>query len=250
MPSGAPDYFKRILLYGIYQGQAVPLACDEQGRLILIAEPVSPWDKSGTILLQDTFECGLVKCTTSAVGAGAAVALDSSTALEGGYSCKLTAGSTGDKLASLLYYHSVRTFDKLGLEFSIRFGANIDNLWMIWQLRDGSYVYDARLLYNFPDDEWRVFDWNANAWVTFLSGLSYPTNIALYHRIKLVIDIPNRCYHAFRYLGSAIDLSAYLIRKVASIKYPYSYLWFMLTSMAGANGVGYVDNFIFTQDES
>lgn len=250
MTGGGPDFYKSMLLYGLYEGEPVPLACDEQGRLILVIESVSPFDRAGTILLHDTFVDDLTKVATSCSGTGCSVSIDTTEALVDGKSCKLVSGSDADKLAEIFYYYSPSVFNKHGMELSFRVGADVDSFWMIWQFYDGANLYDARLAYHPDDDEWLVYDWGGAAWVTILSNIAYQELAHVFYTVKLVVDLPNQVYHRFKYAGGEVDLSAYEVRKAASTTAVHATCRIMVGSDAGDNGTMYLDDIIFTQDES
>lgn len=248
--AGAPDYYKSILLYGLYEGAPVPLACDAQGRLILVAESVSPFGKAGTIVLQDTFEEGLVRAAVTETGTGASVSVDSIEAAEGGHSCKLIAGSDGARQARLEYTFQPTQLNKLGIDFGIRFGANVQEFKVQPTAYDGEFFYSGLIRYVPADDRWEVYEYATSTWQVLLDHVAYSATAHHFLRFKLVIDIPNQCHLSFRHTGGVVDISAYPLYVASSISYQRAYAYFQVTSDPATNGVVYLDNITLTQDES
>lgn len=250
MTTGAPDHFKRILLYGLYNGAATPLACDEQGRLILVTEPVSPFGKSGTVLIADDFSDGLIHVKTATSGTGAAVELEDSEALRGGYSCKLTGGSDANQTASVLWYCFPSAFNKLGMEFAVRFASFTEIIRLDLAARDGTDGYRGQLRYNHLATAWQIYDPGAADWVDILSGFIFSEAAHEFLGFKLVIDWANGRYGSFRYAGGLVDISSYALETISNDMYPRAYGQIEVKALAGGTGWSLIDNVIITQDES
>lgn len=247
---GAPDHFKSILLYGLYNGAATPLACDKQGRLILVMEPVSPYDKSGTILLRDAFSDGLVHSQSGASGSGSEVAVFSDEAASGGHSCRLIAGSTLLREAYLYYRFVPSTVTKHGWQFSVRFVEDVDYILFRWLVYTGEYVYLVRFKYLEAGEKWQLYDYGSDAWVDIVTDVDYSAGIGLFHTVKFVIDVENGCYHRLNYGTGEVDLTDYSLRGTASAYPAQTRCEFHLYSGDGDNATVYLDDVIFTQDES
>lgn len=250
MAEGAPDYFKRILLYGLYEGVATPLACDEQGRLIFIPEKVSPFTKSGTVVMRETFDEGLVHLIAGGEGTGNAVAADSTEVKEGGYSCKLTGGSDALRRASIKHYFHPSAFNKLAIEWSISWGADVELFSVTTLVYTGTHSYQGSVRYDPAADKWEVYDYGELEWTAILESVNYGTAVNDFHTFKLVLDIPSGTYSSFVHATKAIDLSAYQLEELVSAAVPYQMTIFVVKSTDGNNGVVYLDDIIFTQDES
>jgi len=250
MATGAPDYFKRILLYGMYNGQAVPLACDEQGRVIFIAEKVSPYDKSGTILVEETFESGLVHVRTETQGDGAAVTIEAGEAAFGGHSCKLTGGKDGQRYARILIPFPVGTASKLGLDWHMRLDDYIEMIEINLQLRTTSWTRSGTLRYEKANTRWVLWDDITGALVTIASGQDYADDQNYFYRFKLIINPVTQRYERFRYGPHEVDLSDYGLTEYSEAGYDQGYLYILAKSESGQNGFALIDNIIITQDES
>lgn len=250
MPTGAPDYYKRILLYGLYDGEATPLACDEQGRLVFITELVSPFDKSGTILLRDSFECGLIKCAQEKLGGpGAAVAIHSDEAIQGGHSCKLTGGSATALATSVIHRAHPSEFNVLGLEWFVRWATAPGTHWVQIKAYTGEALYTAIVQYDWTNNRWRFYEGGAD-WTILLDDIEYSTTAYNFHRFKLTIDIEAGTYKRFVHPGGVEDMSAYNLIEAANTDPPVMKTSVEVHSMPGSNGVIYVDGITLTQDDS
>ncbi len=250
MTTGAPDYYKRILLYGMYEGEAVPLACDEQGRLIFIAEQVSPFDKAGTVLLQEDFSDGLVHVVASTSGAGASVALDDTEALVGGYSCKLTAGSDVGKYARLHMLVTVAEYNKNGVELAFRLGSEIDTLHIRITVQTGAVQLMGYVEYDRDNKKWVIHDYGDDVDVDILTGTNYVVAPHVFYRVKFVIDPGEKTYLRFKHPTGSIDLSAYQLYEVATDANPSVGSWIWVTSHDGDNDWVLIDDIRLTKDES
>jgi len=250
MAEGAPDYFKRILLYGLYDGAATPLACDEQGRLIFVVEQVSPFARAGTIILTDDFSAGLTRCITESGYTGDDVELDDTEALVGGYSLKLTAGSDSDGYASALWYVAPYAFNKLGYEYAVRWGAAVSRFDTQLIGYTGTHYFQGQVRYNWSEHAWELYDSDSAAWVAFLSMSGYYTTAHIFYRFKVVLDVKSGTYHKFRYVGGEVDISAYSLHKTSHADPARVWCKLELLTTAGSNAVVHLDDLVFTQDES
>ena len=250
MATGTKDYFKAMLLYGLYRGEPIPMACDEQGRLVLIVEEVSPFTKSGTEIWRDNFEDGLVKCSYASGGTGASVAIDTTEAVSGAQSCIMTGGSDGSAYARIGYYFPPSTYNKLALEFALRFGANIDHIDIFFTTNDAVNTYKARFRYDWADQTWYIENFDESKFESVLSSMLYLGLPNFFNRFKCVIDIPNGKYHKFVYPGGSADLTAYNLGTTSPTQFRYATVTISVYSVAGYNAVMLVDDVVITQDES
>lgn len=249
MSSGAPDHFKRILLYGLYDGEATPLACDEQGRLILVTEPVAPYDRAGTIILHERFGAGLAHVKTWGSGTGYSIAVESDEVFAGGHSCKLTGGSTSAKRATIDLYFYPSAFTKFGFQMTIRWGTQVDYVLWLLTLYSGEYLHQFQLKHDKTSKVWQIYDFATSSWETIASQDPYP-EARNWVTVKLVIDCEAGVYHRFRYGYAEADLTGYSINKIASTAMNRGVLEVSCFSNDGQNGFIIVDDIIITQDES
>lgn len=250
MAGGAPDYYKAILLYGIYEGEVVPLACDKQGRLILISEPVSPFDKAGTVLLRDDFGDGLVHVHTATAGTGATVALESTEAAKGGYSCKLTGGSDGAQTASVLWFFYPSQLNKIGFQFAVRTEPFAERFRAQLYARNGVSAYTAQVRYNTLAIAWQLYDPDAADWVNIIESYLPAEAAHEFITFKLVIDIEAETFHAFKTSNQTVDISAYSLQKAADTTYEQARALLEVKAVGGGTGYILIDDIVITQDES
>lgn len=249
-PTGAPDYFKRMLLYGLYNGVATPLACDEQGRLILVVESVSPWDRSGTVIVADDFESGIVRGIARTNGTGGSVSVVTDESKEGACSCKLTGGSDGERSATVRYWYAPSNLNKLGLQFALRMGADVEAFWFVWHIYSGTAWYKVNGIWRSSDEQWQFLDLSGGNYFDAGTPVAYSQVQGLFYVHKLVIDIANSQYVRFKYPRGEVDLADEGIYNAANTETPRAYIWLQVVSTLGNNGVVYLDDIILTQDES
>jgi len=211
---------------------------------------VSPFDKSGTIVLEDAFGDGLVHCQTGAGGTGASVEIDNTEAAVGGHSCKIIGGSDGTRRSAIAYYTHATALNKLGLEWSVRFGDDVELFEVRLWPRDEAYWYDARIQYTPDTDKWELYDWNEEAWVAFLENVPYQVQPNDFSRFKLVVDVPNLGFHRFVHTNGSVDLTGYGLLKTSEAIVPRILATFQVKSTEGKNGFVLLDDIIITQDES
>lgn len=250
MTRGTPDYYKSILLYGLYDGAPVPLACDEQGRLVLVSEHVSPFRKTGTIVLADDFSEGLIKTVQQTSGTGAAIALDDTEALTGAYSVKLTGGADANRTALIGYYVHPSSFTKLGIEAHVRLDIRMEAFRIEVAVRTGTERLRGTVRYSASEADWQVYDYAAGEWVTITTGVNYAFNAYEFIPVKFIVDVANARYHRLYLLWTEVDLSDYSMETSVLPGAGQAMIKFELLSQPGENGFCLLDNIIITQDES
>ena len=271
MPTGAPDYFKRILLYGLYTADE-PIAAyiTDDGRFVFrledwpdiwdeaaqvgIAEliasltPAKRWDRRGQILELDDFTCGLGRVDTDLSGTGAAVEMDDAYYAFGGYSCKLTGGAASPGHAAIVYYLDASVVNRLGLEFWFRLSSNVQLVRIQFLLHDGSNLHNASVRYNVSAQAWQYYS-STPAWVSFVTGVKVKPGYTMFHPVKVVFDTTTRKYTRFIYAGGVVDMSAFSYYVGGSDADPHLEVFIYCVSDDGVNGVIHVDNVIITQNE-
>ena len=250
MATGARDHFKAMQLYGLYEDEPIPLACDEQGRLILVIQGTPIWDPSGTVLIHDTFVDGLTKCLTEGAGTGWAVALDTAEAVEAAQSCRITGGSTLSLYARITYWTTPRAYNKIGVECALRVGDNADKFYIHLLGYTGDYFFNTRIGWYDDDDAWKLMGSDQATLHTILGNTHYFSEANNWRRFKLVIDLENFRYHSFKHPGGTVDLTAYGIYKSANATAPYIKAQFTVVSDSGSNGWCLADDIRITQDET
>ncbi len=250
MPTGAPDYFKRILLYGLYDGVATPLACDEQGRLILVTEAISSLYRSGTIIQSDDFSSGLTKVAASPEGTGAAVAIDTTEAYSRGLACKLTSGTDGARYALIQYFVHPSSFNKMGAEVKVRLDTVFESFEVEMIFYSGTRILKGKARYFLTGTDWEIYDYDSSAWVTVVENEVYQYQANEFIPLKLVLDLENETYQRFLVAFEEVDLTAYSISAADSSEPQGGIIKVKLTGAVAVGGYCIVDDVIITQDES
>lgn len=271
MATGAPDYFKRILLHGVDEdGDAVAALVDADGRIIMVMSdvedawgehvamglaelvaclgPAKRYDRRGQVVWLDSFEDGLVHVETVTSGEDAAVALEEATARTGSYSVKLTAGKTLSKYAEVLKRLYLPAGKAMGIEISwarVPAATYID-LALAYFPR-GTYYYGL-LRIDVANKKWQYQD-NAGYYQDIRTDLTLYSGDKAYHTMKLVVDFENNVYVRAMLDEYEVGLANVALRTSTLSAGPYILAYIKFTDTAAANPYIYVDDVIVTQKE-
>lgn len=272
MPTGAPDYFKRILLHGTDEdGNTVAALSDATGRFIFLLSdpediwgenvsiglgeliagltPLKRWDRRGQVVQWTDFTEGIELVETTLSGTGAAAAISDTYFQYGGYSLKLTAGSDSSKSASGTIHLSVPVTNGMGLECGICLKQNLDYVQLEILIYDGTNYHRGRVRWGTTAAKWEYYD-SAGSWQDLATSLGYEQLGYLFRWFKLVIDPVADTYLRFLHQGGEIDMSAYALQSAASSIAPRIECIITAYSKGATNGIAYVDPIIITHNES
>jgi len=165
------------------------------------------YDRRGQVAHFQDFERGFGAWTGSTAGTAAAVALDPTTSLSGGYSCKLTGGSDGAGMASVRLDCGIVPVGKMGLEFAFSLGTIFDTLETQFSFYDGSNHYSARVRYFYTTGVIMVLD-ETSGWTTVGTVAHAGIDSMHYNTLKYVFDQTTQKYERLLFNGEEFDLSA------------------------------------------
>lgn len=250
MATGAPDYYKSTLLYGLHEGAPVPLACDEQGRLIFIMEQVSPFSKTGTVLLHDDFSAGLTLCAQWYEGSGpAGASIITDEAIDGVCACQILGYAANAYGRGIKYSVHPSSFTKLGVEWNVRWFSTVGTHWVRLAAYTGTKLYSAWFQYDWTYKRWRIFRGGAD-WQVVINNITYTAQAYDFHRFKLTINPATGKYSRLVYPNGELDLSEYDLIEADDTTPPGLQVTIEVHSVPGVQAQLYVDGVIITQDES
>lgn len=257
------------VLQGEYEGALRTVKLDDEGRLsAFVIDSIDAWDrmltvgnaelcarlgssviydKRGQVLFVESFERGWYRWTLSTDGTGAAGVITPTVAATGGYSVKLTGGSSDTNLASIHRRVPSRPAGKMGLEFSFAVPAYWDYILASLYLYTGALVYIAAVKFVYTTGNLRVLD----------EVEGYPivgTGTALggdwFNTIKLVADIDTGMYVRLMFNNQEIAIPT----KTVSVNTDTSTPPGIMVDIAfygreGYNDIMYLDDIILTGAE-
>lgn len=242
-----PDWVRSVLIIDPTDiwGNVVGIGLNE---LIAILSSAKRFDRRGNILLVDDFDNGLGAWDPTLLGTGAAAVLSTAYTRAGGFSCKLTTGSTSSKAAAITTYYPYIIETNIGAECSISYESNLRYFILYLQITKAGTYYTFGVRFDIANETLAYFNTEA-AWTQFASGIKVFNSLYLFQPLKLVADMESKEYLRCLFLNTEYDLSACLplSSATANLDRITAQLW--AEGPAGANVDCYVESFIFTQNE-
>lgn len=209
---------------------------------------VSTFDRRGNVVWYDDFESTTLKWITSMDGAGAAVALSSAAARNGASSVKLTGGSDDSRFAAITKHVQLPVFKKVGIEASFTLDENVDYLQMsLATVKLGIYT---KAIVRVSQTDSKVYFYNSSeAMESIITGLSLRNFVDLFYTVKLVVDWENLKYARIMFENQEVDLSDEALPTPDAPIGDKIWVQIYVYSKNGVNGISYIDDFIYTQNE-
>lgn len=229
---------------------------DAWGRMLSIGNAelaarlgsIVSYERSGQVVLAEGFEHGLQRWLVELSTGGAEVVIDPEYCLSGGYSCRMTAGTTGSQNARITYKQGLLPKGKVGLSFAISCSGEFDTFEFIVFLYDGVNEYYMAGKLDDHSNDLLIYDdtpgWRDVGDADPSSGAKYDFNY-----VKVVADLENRAYDSLKFNDRVISLSTYGLRETAVGTPAGIDIYFTLTGDALANDVVNIDNVVFTVAE-
>lgn len=264
------DGFITAVLKGIFSGTLKTIKVDTDGRMEMIpVDPADIWgnaismgnaelaaslgfphryDRRGNIVFVESFENGVSHWALSGGGTGAAFELSSTFALYGGLALKLTGGSDGSKMSTAVLDPSHPVLGKIGLELVFTVQSVLEFFEVRINLYDGTNLHQGRIRSDQVNSKIQYYS-SAGAWVDLIDPLALRTGPPAYHHLKLVVDLSADKYVRCLVDDNEEDMSAIDLYAPADASAARFYMEIFGYSVAGNNGVTYVDGVIVTQSE-
>lgn len=262
-------------LYALLRGETVlgalqTVRLDDQGRMsAFIIDSTDAWaqmltignaelaarlgslqvfDRRGNVQFVEDFGRGPGHWSLADDGLNGATALDPTTFLHGGYSVKLTAGSTADNWARAQRAVSYVPTTRMGAEaiFSLTGATGDVELWL--SVYSGTHTYEVKVRYDYANSNLDLWDGNPD-WVTIQDPFTMYTAVDLFHHIKVVWDMEEETY--VRVLVNGIEYPATHVNLEAAevVFTPLISVIFTNTGRLGANDIVNFDSIIITNQE-
>ncbi len=258
------------VLQGAYDDELRTVKLDDKGRIsAFVIDSTDAWgrmlsvgnaelavrmgsavayDRRGQVVFLEDFENGYSLWTWAKSGLLAACALDPTSSLSGGYSVKLTGGSTNVRFSLIGMTRGVAPVGRVGLEFSIAFGSGVDYVSGSLSVHDGADAYRAQVRYEWTGMDVDVYDsgggweWVAEAANPGLVGNEYNT-------FKMVIDQATRKYERVLFNDTEVYPTTVGYRRTGPTASTHITVQIAVHSRNLCNDVVYVDDIIVTLAE-
>lgn len=209
---------------------------------------LSTFDQTGQLLFADGFEWGFTPWVSQTAGAGATLTLDGALSYLGGYSAKCTGGSDGNRYAGVTKDLPRPFLSRWGLETRAVLASAGGQLMVRARHATGSLVHTYEVRVDMASGDLTLLQ-SDGTYVTVRAGALGGQGSAIFHPIKLVIDLVATKYVRVTLDDVALDLSAYAARDTVDASKPFVGVDVFCLSRAGANDVLNLDSVIVTQNE-
>lgn len=241
MAHGQPDY-------GQYAAKSTVYSLSDLGELAARLGSIVTFDRRGDIIFADDFSKGLAPYRTTGSGTGNSVAQAALHTKSGGFSVKLTAGSTNARNAQLQKYLPYPVVSNLGVEISFTVHADVDTLLFYLSLYDGATWLNPLIIYVQASGKLQYLS-SAGAYVDLATGLNLYEQDFMFHTLKYVVDFVNKKYVRCLLDHLSYDMTDIAFREAADATGANMAFVFTNFGEAGKNAVVYADNLIITQNE-
>jgi len=259
-----------VLLKGAYDDELRTVKLDDQGRLsAFVIDSVDAWgrmlsignaelaarlgspvryDQRGHLYYADGFEHGRANWVNYISGNLAAVALSPVSAAVGGYSLKLTAGSTVNHYSGIFMVCGILPAGKMGIAIAFAPAQAFTTFQLLLTAETGVERWEGTMRFDYTDNAVDVYA-APGGWEEVGYAEIAMLGSKVYNIIKLVVDIDTGKYHRVMLNEYEYDASAHTM--LTGI--PGGGRWArMLVEFEGRNGfndVCYVDNAVLTTAE-
>lgn len=234
--------------FGIYASKAALASMVDSGELAARLGALSRYDRLGDVVFVEDFCSDLGAWEAETDGLGADVDVVTSRMVSGGFSCKLTAGSNGERYAGIRGRFPVPFSVMYGVEVLVTPHEDIDYSVLMVDVYTGVYQITFGIKYGYADAE--NYYYNAAAgWTIIPGGLTIEENDRLFAATKFTFDISTQKYSRLLLPPRSIDLSSYSGYIYPSAEYPRMECWGRVYSEDGKNAISYIDNVIITAND-
>ena len=262
--------FLTTVLKGTYGATLTTVAVDVDGKLnAFIYDTVDAWgrtstvglsemaarlgspitfDRSGQIVLMETFEAGAQRWLYETSGTGATIGITPVYSASGGYSLKAVGGSTFAYIARATVKMGVIPVGRMGFAFAFSTPGNFDRIDCTMYLYTGTIVYSV--IWRYKDTNDKIYVVNSAAAEVEVGALKIaPRNAYAFNVTKLIVDLTTGKYVKLLMNATEFDVSAVTMYSGADATAPHISWQITLYSRDGQNDTMYFDNIFITAAE-
>jgi len=258
-------------LQGEYEGELRTIALDDQGRIsAFVIDSSDAWgqmlavgnaelavrlgapivySQSGRVVFMETWKNGIQRVMLSKDGAGGKVELSPAYCESDGYSLKMVTGSTDYCYARCVFYLGQLPNTVIG--FALSFMPETEYNWLEISVTifDSEYKHLAKVILNHNQGKLQIVDGSGVAH-DIASVWTGPLEETLFRYLKFTIDLTTHYYKSLFFDNVKYDISSFTYSCETNGATPRCWIGIKLTGREGYNDVGYIDNCIFTTNET
>lgn len=241
MTHGAPDFYQ-------YRKDSVSFPVADLAELAVRLGSINVFDQRGDVIFLEAFEHGLGRWLKSLYGDNAAIIVDATVWKTGGYSTRMTPGTTGAvgaELTAAMYYPRTT---KIGLEVSFATEKVFDEIHARVYLYTGTAAQEFHFRYDLTNKTLDVLD-SVLGWTTVASDVAFAQTVQNWHTMKVVADLATLQYTRIIFDNAEYDVSQYSFVTAASSARSSMRASILVLGTGSANLHVYVDDIILTQSE-
>lgn len=174
---------------------------------VRLGSPVT-YDRRGEVIWFDDCRYGLAPWRVGEVGDDAEVSVVVDQTDASPYAIKLTGGSSEGNTVAIYKDYTKEVLNRVGVEFSFIALSIFDLIYLNILAKDGELTQWGQVRLTYSTGTWAYID-NNSKYQDIASPGIVVGSWEFYHRIKLVIDLPENKYVRFQYDNNEYDLSTY-----------------------------------------
>jgi len=241
MTHGSPDYGEYAAFETI--GRLVDL-----GELAVRLGSISHYNRDGNVVFQDNFEDTPLKWIKTLKEARGSIEYSNETAWSGGQCVKLATGNQASDYVNIERYFPLLPVGKYGIEVAFNNVGTDGTVYFEFHYHYNGYYYHGVVAIDFQNDNLLIYS-DPDGYVTIKSNLGLAEEDNLFHFIKLVVDTETGYYVRLLIDNTEYNLSAYKMYHLPEETADKIRIFVQLWTAKAASFYGYLDNFIFTQNE-
>jgi hypothetical protein len=234
--------------WGVSALQSTNAIVADNSELAARLGSINALDRTGNMLIGETFESGLTNWSHNSSPVGAYAVPTARYCARVPYSIKLKTTGDVNSYSGIRRGIPVPYITRLGFEFHFRPESTLKRFIATFNIYDGTYRYLPQIEFDKENNSIFLTKGDATdheiASYAIQDGLSAP-----FHFVKMVVDLENEFYQRVNIDEIDYDVSTVSLRKIASAVNPYLLLDFMVYSFGSNIQTVYVDNIIVTIDE-
>lgn len=245
---GRPDWIRSTTLQDVRDvfGNIPEVS---MGELAARLGSINYFERRGEVVFMDDFEDSTLKWEVTGTGTDHSEVRSNATARSKNYSMKLTTGNAGGNIALMKHYHYMPKLKRLGFEYSFALGSDITLLYNLIYLYTKTAEYIVWMQYAPQSNRLQIVDVN-NDIINVATSLDLKEGDLLFHTWKIVVDLDTEKYVRILLNDTEYDVSASFLKKTLGSYTPHMYLYIGVLNYASGNHYAYIDDVIFTQNES
>lgn len=238
----------RLFISRGFQAASEPIEAINRAELAARLGSPATFDRRGDVIWLDSFGNGLAAWKLTLYGDGASIAVSSSRARNGAFSCLLTAGDNGYHAAQILHYLPHPVLSALGFEFSFTYSDPFDYLWLDCWIYTISGDWGAILRLD-PAASTLSYVGEDGGYYDIATDITLLTQDYLFNTLKMVVDLETATLKRVMLNHRSFRLDGIPLFPLGIHEGPHVRLEIYLEGRSKSNDTCYIDDVIITQNE-